>query len=64
MPPKFNMMWLWILVILGFFGLQYFFSGETAKKTSYNEFEHKMHMKGDVEKLLAVKNNDLVDVEV
>lgn len=63
-PPKFNMMWLWIFIILGFIGLQYFFSGESAKKISYAEFEEKMLLPGDVEKLVAVKNNDLVDVEV
>lgn len=63
-PPKFNMMWLWILIILGFFGLQYFFSSESAKKISYAEFEEKMLRPGDVEKLVAFKNNDLVDVEV
>ncbi|MCY4780859.1 ATP-dependent zinc metalloprotease FtsH [Sphingobacterium sp. UT-1RO-CII-1] len=63
-PPKFNMMWLWIFIILGFIGLQYFFSGESAKKISYAEFEEKMLLPGDVEKLVAVKSNDLVDVEV
>lgn len=63
-PPKFNMMWLWILIILGFFGLQFLFSGETAEKISYSEFEQKMLLPGDVDKLVAYKNNDLVDVEV
>ncbi|QBQ42722.1 ATP-dependent zinc metalloprotease FtsH [Sphingobacterium psychroaquaticum] len=63
-PPKFNMMWLWILIILGFFGLQYFFSSGTAKKITYAEFEQKMLLPGDVEKLVAIKNNDLIDVEV
>ncbi|WP_437919268.1 ATP-dependent zinc metalloprotease FtsH [Sphingobacterium sp. LRF_L2] len=63
-PPKFNMMWLWILIILGFFGLQYFFSSESAKKITYAEFEEKMLRPGDVEKLVAFKNNDLIDVEV
>ncbi|MFD2967296.1 ATP-dependent zinc metalloprotease FtsH [Sphingobacterium bambusae] len=63
-PPKFNMMWLWILIILGFFGLQYFFSSESTKKITYAEFEEKMLRPGDVEKLVAFKNNDLIDVEV
>ncbi|QQS97621.1 ATP-dependent zinc metalloprotease FtsH [Sphingobacterium spiritivorum] len=64
MPPKFNMMWLWIAMILGFFGLQYFLNGETAKQTTYSEFESKMLNTGDVEKLVAYKKNDLVQVEV
>lgn len=64
MPPKFNMIWLWIAMIVGFLGLQYLFSGESAKKITYSEFETKMLIPGDVEKLVAVKSNDLVDVEV
>lgn len=63
-PPKFNMMWLWILIILGFFGLQYFFSSESTKKITYAQFETEMLRTGDVEKLVAFKNNDLIDVEV
>ncbi|MEJ5055195.1 ATP-dependent zinc metalloprotease FtsH [Sphingobacterium sp. MYb382] len=63
-PPKFNMIWLWILIILGFFGLQYFFSSGTVKKITYAEFEQKMLLPGDVDKLVATKNNDLIDVEV
>ncbi|WDF68560.1 ATP-dependent zinc metalloprotease FtsH [Sphingobacterium oryzagri] len=63
-PPKFNMMWLWILIILGFFGLQYFFSSESTKKITYAQFEKDMLRTGDVEKLVAFKNNDLIDVEV
>ncbi|MBE8714003.1 ATP-dependent zinc metalloprotease FtsH [Sphingobacterium hungaricum] len=64
MPPKFNMIWLWIAMIVGFFGLQYIFSSEPTKKISYNEFETKMLIPGDVDKLVAYKSNDLVDVEV
>ncbi|TDS14609.1 ATP-dependent zinc metalloprotease FtsH [Sphingobacterium paludis] len=63
-PPKFNMMWLWILIILGFFGLQYFFSSESTKKITYADFEERMLRPGDVERLVAFKNNDLIDVEV
>src|SRR5690606_36076437 len=64
MPPKFNMIWLWIAMIVGFIGLQYLFSGDGAKKTTYKEFETKMLIPGDVEKLVASKSNDLIDVEV
>jgi len=63
-PPKFSMMWIWILMIGGFFGLQYFFSGNPVEETTYAEFEKKMLLPGDVEKLIAFKNNDLVEVEV
>ncbi|MCT1531132.1 ATP-dependent zinc metalloprotease FtsH [Sphingobacterium daejeonense] len=64
MPPKFNMIWLWIAMIVGFFGLQYLFSGESSKKITYKEFEQNSLIPGDVEKLVAYKSNDLIDVEV
>lgn len=63
-PPKFNMMWLWILIILGFFGLQYFFSSDKTEEITYSKFEKEMLLPGDVEKLVAFKSNDLVEVEV
>src|SRR5690606_26824145 len=63
-PPRFNMMWIWILIILGFFGLQYFFSSDSTKEITYSKFEKEMLLPGDVEKLVAVKSNDLVQVEV
>lgn len=63
-PPKFSMIWLWIAMILGFVALNYFFRGETTKKISYQEFESKMLIPGDVDRLVAFKNNDLVEVEV
>ncbi|MEI5984741.1 ATP-dependent zinc metalloprotease FtsH [Sphingobacterium sp. PU5-4] len=64
MPPKFNMIWLWIAIFIGFFGLQYLFSGEGAKKITYKEFETKSLIPGDVDKLIAYKNGELWDVEV
>jgi len=63
-PPKFNMMWLWILIILGFFGLQYFFSSDNTEEITYQKFKEEILLTGDVEKLVAFKSNDLVEVEV
>ncbi len=63
-PPKFNIMWLWIAMILGFFALQYIFSDEQAKQITYQEFEKNMLQSGDVDRLVAYKQNDLVFVEV
>jgi cell division protease FtsH len=51
-------------MIVGFFGLQYLFSGESSKKITYKEFEQNSLIPGDVEKLVAYKSNDLIDVEV
>jgi len=64
MPPKFNMIWLWIAIFIGFFGLQYLFSSDGPKRITYKEFESKSLITGDVEKLVAYKSNDLWDVEV
>ncbi|WP_140937085.1 ATP-dependent zinc metalloprotease FtsH [Sphingobacterium lumbrici] len=63
-PPKFNMMWLYIAMILGFFALQYVFSGSSAQETTYENFEKNMLLTGDVEKLVALKGNDLLEVQV
>lgn len=63
-PPKFNIMWLWIAMILGFFALQYIFSDDKAKQITYQEFEESMLKSGDVDRLVAYKQNDLVFVEV
>lgn len=63
-PPKFNIMWLWMAMLLGFFVLQYVFSGETAKTVNYKQFEQEMLLPGDVDHLVAYKKNDLYVVEV
>ncbi|MDM8177692.1 MULTISPECIES: ATP-dependent zinc metalloprotease FtsH [Olivibacter] len=63
-PPKFNIMWLWIAMILGFIALQYVFTGESAKEITYQRFESTMLKEGDVEKLVAYKRNELIGVEV
>ena len=64
MPPKFNMLWLWVAIFVAIFGLQYLFSGGSAKPITYKEFESKYLIPGDVEKLIAYKSNELVEVEV
>lgn len=63
-PPKFNMMWIYIAVILGFLVLNYVYSSGNAKQTTYENFEKTMLMTGDVDKLVAFKSNDLLEVEV
>lgn len=63
-PPKFNMMWVYLAVVLGFFALNYVYSGSGPKKTTYENFEKNMLQKGDVQKLVAYKSNDLLVVEV
>ena len=63
-PPRFNIMWLWVAMIFGFFALQYMFSDDGAKEITYQEFEENMLKPGDVDHLVAYKRNDLYMVEV
>ncbi|SKB65712.1 cell division protease FtsH [Parapedobacter luteus] len=63
-PPRFNIMWLWVAMIFGFFALQYIFTDDKAKQITYQQFEETMLKEGDVERLVAYKRNDLFFVEV
>lgn len=63
-PPKFNIMWLWLAMILGIIALNYLFSDDKPKEITYQEFEQELLFSGDIEKLQAYKRNDLLFVEV
>ncbi len=63
-PPKFNMMWIYIAMIIGFIVLNYMYSGSGAKETTYENFEKEMLRTGDVEKLIAYNKGNIVEVEV
>ncbi|WP_374166262.1 ATP-dependent zinc metalloprotease FtsH [Arcticibacter sp. MXS-1] len=63
-PPRFNIMWLYAAIIIGLFAVQYLFSSSSITTISYQKFEAEMLRSGDVEKIVAYKNNDLVVGEV
>jgi len=63
-PPRFNIIWLWVAMFFGFFALQYLFTDDNAKEITYEEFEEKMLKPGDVDHLVAYKQNELIFVEV
>jgi cell division protease FtsH len=63
-PPKFNIMWIYAVVILAIIVIQFFMSSNNAKLVSYQKFETQMLNAGDVEKLVAYKQEDLVVAEV
>lgn len=63
-PPKFNIMWLYAVIILGLFVVQYLFSSNNTKTVSYQKFETEMLKTGDVEKLVTYKNGDLYNIDV
>src|SRR5690606_7472483 len=63
-PPRFNIMWLWIAMILGFFALQFLFTGDKPKRITYSEFETDILKTGDVDKLVAYNRNNIIYAEV
>ena len=63
-PPKFNIMWLYAVVILILLGVGWFSNSNNAKPTTFQDFELNMLKQHDVEKLQAYKNGDLITVEV
>ena len=63
-PPKFSMIWLYIIMIVGFIALNFFYNGSSTKETTYENFEKNMLLPGDVEKLVAYNKGNIVEVEV
>jgi AFG3 family protein len=63
-PPRFNIMWLYAVVILVLLGVGYLSSNPVSKTISYQFFDSNILKQHDAEKLVAYKNGDLVVVEV
>jgi AFG3 family protein len=63
-PPKFNLMWLYAIAIIGILVVPTLMSGGTGTQVDFQRFSTKMLRTGDVEKIVAYKNGDLVTAEV
>jgi AFG3 family protein len=63
-PPKFNFMWLYAIAVIALLVVPYFFGGSGGKPIDFQTFEGNMLKKGDVDKIVAYKNGDLVVAEV
>src|SRR5690606_19812281 len=63
-PPKFNIMWLYAIIILGLFVVQYMFSGNNAKTINYQKFDNEMLNAGDGEITVAYKSGVLYSIDV
>lgn len=63
-PPKFNIMWLYAIVIMILLGVGYFSNGNSAEQITYQFFETNILKNHDVQKLQAYKNGDLITVDV
>ncbi|MGI4020105.1 MAG: ATP-dependent zinc metalloprotease FtsH [Janthinobacterium lividum] len=57
-------MWLYAIAVIGLLVVPYFFGGSGGKPINFQTFESGMLKKGDVEKIVAYKNGDLVVAEV
>ncbi len=63
-PPRFNIMWLYAIVILVLLAVGYLSSNTVVKPISEQYFVSNILKQHDVDKLVAYKNGDLVVVEV
>ena len=63
-PPKFNLMWLYAVAILGLLVVPTFLGGNNGKLIDSQRFSNNMLKKNDVSKIIAYKNGDLVVAEV
>src|SRR5882762_2531292 len=63
-PPKFNIMWLYGIVILAFLLVPTLLGGSSGKNITFQNFEATMLRPHDVQKLVVYKSGDLVVAEV
>jgi cell division protease FtsH len=63
-PPKFNIMWLYGIVILAFLLIPALLNGGSGKPVTFQEFEANMLRTNDVQKIVAYKSGDLVMADV
>jgi len=59
---KFNVYWIYILIILGILGLQFFYGSKNPVETTWNEVQFKMLNEGDINKLVVIRNQGKVEV--
>ncbi len=63
-PPKFNFMWIYAIAVIGLLVIPAFFGGSGGTLVNFQTFESTMLKKGDVDKIVAYKNGDLVVAEI
>lgn len=61
---KFNIFWVYAAIIIAIIGAQFLFTTEGGKEVSYRTFETNMLLKGDVDKIISYKSDDIVKAEV
>lgn len=61
---KFNVYWIYIIIILGILGLNLFYSNKEPIETTWNEVQFKMIEQGDIDKLVVIRNLGKVEVYI
>jgi cell division protease FtsH len=61
--PKFNIMWVYAVIVLGIFAIATFNKGGKPQKTDFKQFRDEMVKTGDIEKLVVV-NNETVEIYI
>ncbi|MEH3115317.1 ATP-dependent zinc metalloprotease FtsH [Pedobacter terrae] len=61
---KFNIFWVYAAIIIAIIAAQFLFTSDGGKEVTYQKFEQQMLLKGDVQRVVAYKSDDLVRVEV
>jgi len=60
--PKFNVYWVYIVIIAAIFMLNFFYSGRNAIESNWQEVKNQMLANGEVAKLIVVRNQGKVEV--
>lgn len=61
---KFNVYWIYIVIILGILGLNLFYSAKEPVETTWSDVQYKMIEQGDIDKLTVIRNLGKVEVYI
>jgi AFG3 family protein len=61
--PKFNIMWVYAIIVIGIFAIATLNKGGKPQKTDWKQFREEMLKSGDVERLVVV-NNETVEIYI
>jgi AFG3 family protein len=63
-PPKFNIMWIYGIIVLAFLLASTLLGGDNGARITYQDFETNMLKQHDVDRIIAYKSGDLIIAEV
>src|SRR6185437_2054576 len=63
-PPKPNIMWFYVIIVVVLLGVATLLNGNTTSPISFQRFQEEMLKQHDVDKVVAYKSGDLVIAEV